>query len=193
MAREADRMRVLVLDLLTLARLDAQRPMEIGPVDLNQLLQAVLDESAGGAGMPEELHRDFAAPPVVVMADRNAVTAIARNLLGNALKYAPGAAQRWTTAAQDGRGVFTVHDDGPGIPAADLPHDFERFYRGEKTRAREEGGSGLGLSIVQGLAAAMGGDVAVQSAEGRGTTVTVRLPLATGAAAQAQAQAPIPG
>jgi signal transduction histidine kinase len=71
-----------------------------------------------------------------------------------------------------------VRDEGLGIPAADLPHVFERFYRGEKTRAREEGGSGLGLSIVQGLARAQGGDVAIRSAEGAGTTVTVWLPLA---------------
>jgi two-component system OmpR family sensor kinase len=61
----------------------------------------------------------------------------------------------------------------------DLPHVFERFYRGEKTRAREEGGSGLGLSIVQGLVRAQGGEVAIQSAEGSGTTVSVWLPLAT--------------
>jgi two-component system OmpR family sensor kinase len=72
-----------------------------------------------------------------------------------------------------------MHDDGPGISPLDLPHVFERFYRGEKTRAREEGGSGLGLSIVQGLARAQGGEVAIQSAEGSGTTVSVWLPLAT--------------
>ena len=77
----------------------------------------------------------------------------------------------------------SVRDEGPGIPAADLPHVFERFYRGEKTRAREEGGSGLGLSIVQGLARAQGGDVAIRSIEGGGTTVTVWFPLAPGPAA----------
>ena len=75
------------------------------------------------------------------------------------------------------RARLDVHDDGPGIPALDLPHIFERFYRGEKTRAREEGGSGLGLSIVQGFVRAQGGDVAVYSAEGTGTTVSVWLPL----------------
>ena len=192
MAREADRMRILVLDLLTLARLDAQRPMEATAVDLNTAIGAVLDESRDLPGMPppEQLRRDISAAPVVVTADPNALTAIVRNLLGNACKYAPGAAQRWATAAADGRGVFSVHDAGPGIPAADLPHVFERFYRGEKTRAREEGGSGLGLSIVQGLATAMGGDVSLHSEEGRGTTVTVRLPLAS---TQTQAHRPIPG
>ena len=71
-----------------------------------------------------------------------------------------------------------AHDDGPGISAVDLPHVFERFYRGEKTRAREEGGSGLGLSIVLGLAHAQGGEATVHSVEGSGTTVTVWLPPA---------------
>jgi signal transduction histidine kinase len=176
MAGEADRMRVLVLDLLTLARLDAQRPLEPAPLDLREPIDTVLDE--GVPGMPEEVTRQLNGPLVVVMADRNALLTIARNLLVNACKYAPGAAQRWETAIEDGHGVLRVHDDGPGIPAADLPHLFERFYRGEKTRAREEGGSGLGLSIVQGLAEAQGGSVSVQSAEGAGTTFTVRLPLA---------------
>jgi two-component system OmpR family sensor kinase len=175
MGREADRMRILVLDLLTLARLDAQRPMELAPFDLNEMVAEVLAD--GGDGLPE-MRRDVSESPVVVMADRNAVQTIARNLFGNALKYAPGAAQTWSTEIDDGSGVLRVHDDGPGIPAADLPHIFERFYRGEKTRAREEGGSGLGLSIVKGLAVAQGGDVTVRSSEGFGTTFTVRLPLA---------------
>ena len=176
MARESERMRVLILDLLTLARLDAQRPLETETLDLNQVITAVLDE--GIPGMPARLDRDFAADPVLIRADRGAVVTIARNLLVNACKYAPGAPQRWRTAREDGRAALEVADSGPGIPAADLPHVFERFYRGEKTRAREEGGSGLGLSIVRGLAEAQGGEVGITSAQGSGTTVTVRLPLA---------------
>jgi len=176
MGREADRMRGLVLDLLTLARLDAQRPLEIAPLDLGEAVGAVLDEVPAEAR--DTVQRRFDGPAVLVRADRNAVTTIAHNLLGNALKYAPGATQTWSTASEDGYGVLRVHDDGPGIPAADLPHLFERFYRGEKTRAREEGGSGLGLSIVHGLVTALGGDVSVRSAEGFGTTFVVRLPLA---------------
>jgi signal transduction histidine kinase len=109
-----------------------------------------------------------------VLADRGSVIAIARNLLVNACKYAPGARQTWTMFARGGRAGFTVSDAGPGIAAGDLPHVFERFYRGEKTRAREEGGSGLGLSIVRGLARTHGGEVSIESAEGHGTTVTVR-------------------
>jgi signal transduction histidine kinase len=102
-----------------------------------------------------------------------------RNLLVNACKYAHGAPQHWTTAIEGGWAKLEVRDEGPGIPASDLAHVFERFYRGEKTRAREEGGSGLGLSIVQALARAQGGDVGIQSTEGVGTRVTLWLPLAS--------------
>ena len=182
MQREADRMRLLVLDLLTLARLDADKPLSLEPVDINQLLDEILDE--GVAGMPPQLIRDFAAQPATVHVDRSALTIVVRNLLINACKYAPGAEQTWRTSSGHntaGRAAvtFTVHDAGPGIPAADLPHLFERFYRGEKTRAREEGGSGLGLSIVQGLVASMGGAVTVESSERSGTIFSVTLPSAT--------------
>ena len=93
--------------------------------------------------------------------DRTALATIVRNLLVNACKYAPGAPQRWRTFVEGDRAHLEVGDEGPGIAAADLAHVFERFYRGEKTRAREEGGSGLGLSIVQGLARANHGDVSI--------------------------------
>jgi signal transduction histidine kinase len=86
----------------------------------------------------------------------------------------------WSTEAEDGQARFSVLDEGPGISPADLPHLFERFYRGEKTRAREEGGSGLGLSIVQGLVRAQGGEVSIESEESRWTRVSVRLPVAVG-------------
>ena len=96
------------------------------------------------------------------------MSTIVRNLLVNACKYAHGAAQHWSTAVDAGWAKLELRDEGPGIPAVDLPHVFERFYRGEKTRAREEGGSGLGLSIVQGLARAQGGDVGDPEHRGRG-------------------------
>jgi two-component system OmpR family sensor kinase len=170
MGREAERMRVLVLDLLTLARLDAERPATVEAVDLSALVAHSLDE--GVPGMPDHVNRELGAA-VLANSDRNAVTTIIRNLLINASKYAPGAIQTWRTWATPDRACLEVRDEGPGISAIDLPHIFERFYRGEKTRAREEGGSGLGLSIVRGLARAHGGDVNIESVEGHGTTVTV--------------------
>ncbi len=176
MSTESERMRVLVLDLLTLAQLDAQRESHPDDFDLNAAVGTLLNE--GVPGKPAVVERTFSPGGVLVRADRDAVATIVRNLLVNACKYAHGAAQHWSTAVDAGWARLEVRDEGPGIPAVDLPHVFERFYRGEKTRAREEGGSGLGLSIVQGLVRAQGGDVAIRSADGVGTTVTVWLPLA---------------
>jgi two-component system OmpR family sensor kinase len=175
MAREAERMRVLVLDLLTLARLDAEQSSNVEVVDLAEAVGHHLDE--GVPGMPPQLDRRL-QPNVLASVDRNALATIIRNLLVNACKYAPGAPQRWRTFTQGGRAYIEAGDDGPGIAPADLSHVFERFYRGEKTRAREEGGSGLGLSIVQGLARASHGDVAIDSTDGHGTVVTVWFPSA---------------
>jgi two-component system OmpR family sensor kinase len=178
MARESDRLRVLVLDLLTLARVDARTQQKPEDFDLVAALGRLLDE--GVPGMPPRVDRDLSGSPVLVYCDRGAVATVVRNLLINACKYAPGARQVWSVRADGARARVDAHDEGPGIPAADLPHLFERFYRGEKTRTREEGGSGLGLSIVQGLVRAQGGDVAITSTEGAGTTVTFWLPLARG-------------
>ena len=175
MSREADRLRVLVLDLLTLARLDS-RQQQPEDFDLAAAVGRLLDE--GVPGMPPRVDRDLPRTPVMVHGDRGAIATIVRNLLTNACKYAPGARQVWSVRVDAKRARVDAHDDGPGIPASDLPHIFERFYRGEKTRSREEGGSGLGLAIVLGLARAQGGDVAIASAEGAGTTVTFWLPLA---------------
>jgi len=176
MSGEAERMRELVLDLLTLARIESRRELNLETVDLNTEVSQLLDE--GVPGMPETVERHLAGPAINVRTDRGGLATIVRNLLVNACKHAPGAAQRWSTSVESARARLDVHDDGPGIAAADLPHVFERFYRGGRGRAREEGGSGLGLSIVQGLARSLGGDVAIWSAEGHGTTVSVYLPLA---------------
>lgn len=176
MSNEAERMRELVLDLLTLARIDARRELKVETLDLNAEVSQLLDE--GVTGMPVTVERQLAPAPLQVRADRSAIGTIVRNLLVNACKYATSAPQRWSTSVDGTRARLDVHDDGPGIPAADLPHVFERFYRGGNSRTREEGGSGLGLSIVQALARSLGGDVAVWSAEGHGTTVSVYLPLA---------------
>ena len=180
MAREADRLRVLVLDLLALARVDARSQQRAEDFDLVAAVSRLLDE--GVPGMPERVDRDLPPVPVIVHFSREALATVVRNLLSNACKYAPGARQVWSVRSDGVRARVDAHDDGPGIPAVDLPHVFERFYRGEKTRSREEGGSGLGLSIVQGVVRAQGGDVAIQSAEGAGTTVTFWLPLARGGA-----------
>ena len=179
MGDEAERMRRLVLDLLTLARIDSHLSLSLNVFDICAELDDILD--AGLPGVPENLERQCTPRPLMVRADHGAVDTIARNLLSNACTYAPGAAQRWVVSRDGVRARLDVHDGGPGIAPADLPHVFERFYRAEKARAREEGGSGLGLAIVKGLAQAQGGDVAIASSAGAGTTVSVWLPLAASA------------
>ena len=100
------------------------------------------------------------------------------NLLDNAIKYTrTNGHVVVTTGAAENNAVLRVSDDGVGIPAASLPHVFERFYRAEKARSRGVGGFGLGLSMVDAVCRAHGGAVSIESAEGRGTTVTVKLPI----------------
>jgi two-component system OmpR family sensor kinase len=189
MAREADRMRVLVLDLLTLARLDAHQASTPDVTDLSVAVAEHLDD--GVPGMPARVDREL-PPGVLARVDRNALATIIRNLMVNACKYAPGAPQTWRAGTAAGRAFIEVRDQGPGIAPADLPLVFERFYRGEKTRAREEGGSGLGLSIVQGLAQANGGGAAIDSVEGHGAAVTVWFPAAPDTADQPPPPPPPP-
>jgi histidine kinase len=99
------------------------------------------------------------------------------NIIGNALLYTPtgGRVEVHSTRAE-GNAVVTVADSGAGIAAADLPHVFERFYRG--SQQDQAGGTGIGLTIARGIARAHGGDVSAESAgEGRGSTFVVRLPV----------------
>ena len=116
-------------------------------------------------------------------------------MLDNAIKFSlPGndvtVALAVNTAA--GRAVLTVQDHGVGIPADDLPHVFERFFRGDKARQREPGraSSGLGLSICESIVQALEGNIAVTSQVGQGTTFTVTLPLATTPPTRDQVEAP---
>jgi signal transduction histidine kinase len=100
------------------------------------------------------------------------------NLLDNAIKYTQkGGTVRLEVASQDGRPVLEVSDTGIGIPPEALPHVFERFYRVERSRSREQGGAGLGLSIVKSICAAHGAAVAVESTPDQGSRFCIRFPL----------------
>jgi two-component system OmpR family sensor kinase len=173
---QAERMTTLVEDLLLLARLDAGRPLERAPVDLTRLvLDAVSDAHAAGPG-----HRwQLALPdePVTVTGDASRLAQVLANLLANARTHTPPGTSVTVGLACSGDGspVLTVTDTGPGIPPALLPHIFERFARGAKSRSRAQGNSGLGLAIVDAVVAAHRGTVGVQSRPGR-TEFTVRLP-----------------
>lgn len=174
---ESIRMTGLVEDLLLLARLDEGRELVFSEVDLVPLLaDAVSDAQAAG---PE--HRwllDVPDHPVIVEGDGARLHQVVANLLANAHWHTtPGTLVSAAVREDDGWGIVTVEDDGPGIPESLQPLLFERFARGDGSRSRETGGTGLGLAIVAAVVDAHHGEVAVESAPGR-TRFTVRLPLA---------------
>jgi signal transduction histidine kinase len=112
-----------------------------------------------------------------VTMDVQKIGRVLSNLLDNALRHTPrGGTVEVRAEASDARVRVEVCDDGEGIRAEDLPRVFERFYRGEKSRSRETGGSGLGLTIVKGIVEAHGGDVGIESRPGTGTRVWFSLP-----------------
>ena len=116
-------------------------------------------------------------PEVQVVGHAQRLEQVFTNLLENAIKYTPAGGHvtvRVHTQAREVR--YEVHDSGIGIPAASLPRVFERFYRVDRSRARDMGGTGLGLSIVKHVVKAHGGSVSATSEEGRGSCFSVSLP-----------------
>jgi two-component system OmpR family sensor kinase len=177
---EAARMTTLVEDLLLLARLDAGRPLSPAPTDLSPLVvDAVSDARAAGGGHVWRL--DLPDDPALVHGDPQRLHQVLTNLLANARTHTPPGTTVTARVAAEPSGVrLQVEDDGPGIPAELQPVVFERFARGDASRARatgSAGSTGLGLAIVHSVVAAHGGTVALASEPGR-TVFTVTLPPA---------------
>ncbi|MFJ8140840.1 sensor histidine kinase [Streptomyces sp. NPDC096013] len=172
---EVGRMRLLVEDLALLARLDAGRPVVQEPVELTALAASIVEDAQ--IINPDRDITMAHTPPTVVLGDATRLQQVLRNLVGNAVQHTPvqTSVRVEITRFQDCV-QLQVTDNGPGIPAQDLPRIFERFWRAEASRSRAYGGSGLGLAIVEAIIHAHHGQVAVQSEVGVGTTVTVRLP-----------------
>ena len=185
---EGARMGLLVEDLLLLARLDQQRPLNFAPVDLAEVAgDAVHDAKAVQPDRPISLHLDESLSDVpVVIGDESRLRQVVGNLVTNALTHTPPDARVTVTVAEAADDadvlVLRVADEGPGMAAGDADRAFERFYRADASRTRgddataEKGGTGLGLAIVSSLVAAHGGSVRLATAPGRGAAFTVRLP-----------------
>jgi len=196
---EASRMGLLVEDLLQLARLDQQRPLDMAPVDLLSLAaDAVQDARMVAPDRPVEL---VVAPGAafIVDGDEQRLRQVIGNLVNNALTHTPPEtpvrvkiasgtmippSSRRPTGEQVPSDsspvpavVLDVEDDGPGMTPEQAQRVFERFYRADQARNRASGGTGLGLAIVDGLVAAHGGTVSVRTAPGRGSDFQVKLPL----------------
>ena len=174
-ASEAVRMTGLVEDLLLLARLDSGPILEKEPVDLSRLtVDAVSDIHVAS---PE--HRwslDIPDEPVVVLGDNARLHQVVANLLSNCRAHTPPGTTVTVSLSEDARGaVLTVADNGPGIPAAQQSEIFERFARGDSSRSRRGGSTGLGLAIASAVVSAHDGAIAVRSAPGA-TAFIVTLP-----------------
>ncbi|MDT5175013.1 MAG: two-component system, OmpR family, sensor kinase [Mycobacterium sp.] len=183
---ESSRMGLLVDDLLLLARLDVQRPLDRNRVDLLALASdAVHDGRAidpkrtitievfDGPGIPE------------VLGDEPRLRQVLGNLVANAIQHTPESANIRVRVGTDGDdSVLEVADDGPGMSQEDAQRIFERFYRADSSRARASGGTGLGLSIVNSLVKAHGGSVTVTTAPGAGCCFRVTLPRVSDVPAQ---------
>jgi two-component system, OmpR family, sensor kinase len=172
---EAERMSVLVDELLLLARLDQGRPLEREPVDLTALArEAVSGARAVDPDRPVEL---TAPPEVVVPGDAVRLRQVLDNLLANVRRHTPpGTPATVDVSLTGGHATIDVTDQGPGVPAEHRERVFERFYRTDGTRSREGGGAGLGLSIVAAVVTAHDGTVTVTSPPGGGAMFRVRLP-----------------
>lgn len=162
----------LVADLRELAQAEAgQLKLNLGPVDAPAVLAQTVDSFALLAQDNQiRLELDLPASLPPVNADSDRLAQVLRNLLANALRHAaPGGRVQVSARSEEGRVRISVTDDGPGIPAADLPHVFDRFWRGDPARSRDSGGSGLGLAITKHLVEAQGGQIGVESEAGGGT------------------------
>lgn len=172
---EAERMSVLVDDMLLLARLDSGRPLERRPVDLVRLLAEAVDD----ARVVTDDHTwrlDLPDEPVEVQGDAHRLHQAVTNLLRNAARHTPaGTIVTGGLHADADTVTITVHDDGPGLTPELVPVVFERFTRGDDSRTRALGGAGLGTSLVRAIVEAHGGSASVSSAPGD-TTFVVRLP-----------------
>ena len=178
----------LVNDLLALARMDAgQTTLEQTPLDLSDVALDAVERLSGLAERSQVRIETGDLPEVNILGDRQALLQMVRNLLENGIKYKNGQDSwvRVETGATGNQAWLRVSDNGPGIAPEHLPHIFERFYRVDKARSRDQGladaespsGSGLGLSIVQWIVRAHQGSVDVTSTPGQGTTFDIVFPL----------------
>ena len=176
--RNAERLDLLIQDLLTISALESGRmTLDLQPVNLRPLAEKIFsDLHARAETKGVKLINDL--PELTASADANRLEQILANLVDNAIKY--GRAQGHVTVGgkklDDGKLEIFVQDDGPGIPAEALDRVFERFYRVDKARSRDQGGTGLGLSIVKHIAQAHGGEVWAKSEPGKGATFFFTLP-----------------
>jgi two-component system OmpR family sensor kinase len=176
-SHEAQRMSVLVEDLLLLARLDQHRPLEHQPVDLRAVVaDSVEDLRTVQPGRPVTV--DLPLEPVVVHGDEPRLRQVVANLLTNIRVHTDPDVPAYITLRLDHAGAqVVIADDGPGFTEPDTARAFDPFYRSEDSRARSSGGTGLGLAIVRSVIDAHGGTITLASTPGEGAAFTIWLPV----------------
>jgi two-component system, OmpR family, phosphate regulon sensor histidine kinase PhoR len=179
--RNADRLQVLIEDLLVISEVESGRvSLTLQAVALQPVVACVIDDFQAKAAVRkvEIVNR---VPELTLWADPGRVEQVLSNLLDNGIKYgrAGGTITITALATGDGQAQISVEDQGPGIPAESLERIFERFYRLDKARSRDQGGTGLGLSIVKHIVQSHGGKVWAVSRSGEGSTFHFTIPLHT--------------
>ena len=181
MAKNGDRLTLLIEDLLTLSHLEYQSPrLDFRKVNLREILHRVIERITPAiAERRGRVEVEWSSATEWVDADSLRMEQVFENLLENAIRHAMADGIVVTVIAQPlGEEIEIVfRDNGPGIPYGDQPHIFERFYRVHKDRSRTAGGTGLGLSIVKHIVLSHGGSIVVESVPGQGATFRIRLPL----------------
>jgi heavy metal sensor kinase len=180
MLEEVDRLAEIVESLLALSKLDAgEASSERVKFDLGELATSTAEQMSLLAEDKNITVVCEAAPHVIVEGDRARMKQVVVNLLDNAIKYTPNGGRVLLKISRDAsEAILDVADNGVGIPAEALPHMFKRFFRVDDSRSREQGGAGLGLSIVKSICNAHGAAVEVSSTPGEGSRFRVRQPLA---------------
>ena len=177
--KEIDRLNGIVSDLLTLVNIDSGMKLNLEELNISSLLQEQvkrLSPLARENGV--ELDCQVKESPEI-NGDALKLQQVVYNIIDNAIKYTPRGGEVHCALTRSGkRAIIRVTDTGVGIPEADLPHIFDRFYRVDKARSRETGGTGLGLSIVKQFVLLHGGNITAKSAPGKGSTFVIELPLA---------------
>lgn len=170
----------LVNQLLLLAETEAEKLLDrTEEVRLDRLVATAADMFSAAADLKGVTLSAGRLPAALVRGNRNHLRQVVNNLLDNAVKFTPpGGRVTVDLALGDDEATLTVADAGVGIPEQDLPHIFDRFFRGDRSRRRDGSGTGLGLSICRNVVAAHGGTINIQSVIGRGTSVAVTLPAA---------------
>ncbi|MHB0914362.1 MAG: sensor histidine kinase [Thermoleophilia bacterium] len=177
---EADRLSRLVDDLQRLSRAESGREiLDVVPLEVAPLVERVTARLRPQFDLKRVALDTGIDPAASVLADADKLEQVMINLLDNALLYTdPGGSVTISATPRGASTEISVRDTGRGIPSQDLPYVFERFYRSDKSRSRDSGGSGIGLTIVKSYVEALGGAITIDSAEGEGTAMLVSLPAA---------------